>query len=165
MHFKFEHDFDIDPNGFWDLFFNEEFNVVLYRELKTKDRKVLVNKEENGIVKRDVKLTPERDIPSVFKSLVGDMSYTERDVFDRAKSEMKVIIDPAFLRDRFQLNGLFTVRPLGEGRCHRVFEGDLKISVMLIGGKMEKFILDEMRVSYDTTAVVTRRWIADHKNK
>lgn len=162
MHFKFEHDFDIDPNGFWEMFFDEAYNVELYRHLRTKERKVLEQKEEGGVLRRTAKVTPERDIPSLFKSFVSDMSYTERDVFERAKSEMKVAIEPGMMRDRLQMGGLFSVRPAGAG-CRRTFEGDVKISVPLIGGKMEKFMIDEIRTSYDQAAEATRGWIARKK--
>ena len=39
---------------------------------------------------------------------------------------MDVKIDPAVMRDRFQLSGVFAVTPLGPGRCRREFSGEIK---------------------------------------
>ena len=165
MHFKFEHDFDIDPTGFWAMFFDEEYNAELYRHLKTRDRKVLEQVETEGVLKRAAQNSrPSAKSPLFSRSFVSDLSYVERDTFERAKSEMKVVIETPMLKNRLQFSGLFTVRPLGEGRCRRCFEGDVKVSVPLLGGKMEKHLLDEVRTSYDTAAEMTRGWVAKNKS-
>ena len=163
MHFRFEHDFDTDPKDYWDLFFSEDYNLDLYKQLKMRDRQVIEQKEEGGILRRVVKLTPDEEIPAVFQSVVKDMSYTERNVFDRSRSSMEVTVEPAMMKNKFELRATYSVRPAGPGRSTRVFEGDVKISVMIIGGQMEKFMVERLRTSYETAARVTRQWIAQRK--
>ena len=42
----------------------------------------------------------------MFKSVIGDLSYTEKDVFDRARSSMQVAVEPALMKDRFDMRGV-----------------------------------------------------------
>ena len=163
MHFRFEHDFDIEPAPYWDLFFSEDYNVDLYRQLKMKDRVVLEQREDGNLLKRSVRFSPEEEIPAVFRSVIKDLGYTERDVFDRARSSMEVVIEPELMKSKFDFRGVYSVRPSGPGKCKRLFEGDIKVSIMLIGGQIEKYMIDRLRTSYDIAADVTRRWIEKKK--
>jgi hypothetical protein len=162
-HFKFEHDFDIDVKDYWDLFFSEEYNVDLYKELKMKERTKLEQTDDGKTLRRATRLTPSTKVPDIFKKVISDMSYTERNVFHRERSEMEVVVEPSMMKDKFDLRGIYSVRPLGEGRCRRKFEGDAKVSVFLVGGQIEKFMIEEIRKSYDVAANVTRRWIVERK--
>jgi hypothetical protein len=162
-HFKFEHDFDIDAKDYWDLFFADDYNEDLNRELKMRDRKVLEQKDDGKILKRVQKMSPADDIPQMFKSVVPDIGYTEHDTFYRDRSSMDVIIEPAAGKNKFDMRAVYKVQPLGPGKCRRTFEGDVKVNVMILGGQIEKFMVEKLRTSYETAAVVTRRWITKRK--
>jgi hypothetical protein len=67
-------------------------------------------------------------------------------------------------QDKFSMGGKYSVTPLdGGARCRREFKGEVKVTIPLIGGRVEKYMLDELRASYDTAAATTRRWIAKAK--
>ena len=162
-HFRFEHDFDIDPKEYWELFFADDYNVELYKRLRMKNRVVVEQTDDGKALRRVQKMTPETEIPGFLKSVVSDISYTERDAYFRDRSEMEVIIEPAMMKNKFDFRSVYSVKPLSAGKCRRVFEGDCKVSILIIGGQVEKFMVDEMRKSYDTAAVVTREFIARRK--
>lgn len=164
MHYKFEHDFDVDVATYWDIFFSESYNLELYRELNI-DRQHAEQNDDGKILRRRLRLAPRKEIPAVFRKVISDMGYTEIDTYDRAKSSMQVIIEPSLMKDRFDMRALYSVQPLGPGRCRRIFEGDVKVSIMLLGGQIEKFMIDEMRTSYETATRVTRRFIEQHKQQ
>jgi hypothetical protein len=163
MHFRFEHDFDIDAKDYWDLFFSEDFTKDLYTKIRMKDFRILEMRDDGKTLKRVVKLTPEKDVPAIFKSVIKDVGYTEHNLFHRDRSEMEVEIEPALMKNKFELRGTYAVKPLGPGRCRRSFEGDVKISIMILGGQIEKYTVDEMRASYEIATQVTREWIAKRK--
>src|SRR5262245_19177031 len=162
-HFGFAHDFDIDPKGYWEIFFDEAYNVELYKRTKIKGRTVTSQTDDGKTLRRTQRLTPEAELPGFIKSVISDVSYTEHDVFHRDRSRMEVVIEPAMMKNKFDFKAIYSVEPLGEGRCRRVFEGDAKVSVMLVGGQIEKYMVDEMRKSYDVAAKVTAEWIARRK--
>jgi hypothetical protein len=163
MHFRFEHDFDIDAKDYWDLFFAEDYTSDLYKAIQMKEWRILEMKDDGKTLKRVVKLSPERDIPAVFKKVIKGTGYTEHDLFHRDRSEMDVDIELDMMKEKFKLHGVYAVRPLGPGRCRRSFEGDANVSIMLIGGQIEKYIIDEMRTSYEVATQLTRRFIEKRK--
>lgn len=165
MQFRFIHDFDIDPTSFWEMFFSEAFEDELFRGLKMRSWKVLVRREEGSTLHRHVKLEPDIAIPSWATSVVKETGYTEIDLYSKAESKMDVRIEPAVMRDRFHLSGVFAVTPLGPGRCRREFSGEIRVSVPLLGGKIEKFMLDQIRDGYDQAARVTQAFIARRKSQ
>jgi hypothetical protein len=159
MHFSFSHDFDIDPEGFWKMFFSEPFENELFRRLKMRTHVVLERKDEGNQYRRKVKLEPEAEVPSWAQAVVRDTGYTEHDLLHRDRSVMDVTIEPALMKDRFHMSGSFKVTPLGPGRCRREFAGEVRVSVPLLGGKIEKFMVDKMREGYDVAAEFTREWL------
>ncbi len=163
MHFRIEHEFEIDAKAYWDLFFSSDYTEDLYRSLKMRDWEILEQQDDGKTLRRKVKMTPAQQVPAIFQSVIKDTGYTEHDVFHRERSSMDVTIEPAIMKNKFDMRGVYSVQPLGEGRCKRVWEGDVKVSVMLIGGQIEKYMVDEMKSSYDIATQVTRRWIDKRK--
>ena len=163
MNFSFVHEFDIDPQGFWDMFFSQPYEEELYKRLKMRSRTVLEHKDEGNIVRRTQRMEPELAVPSWASSVIKDTGYTEYDVLDKASSKMSVRIEPMLMKERFQMTSTFTVTALGPGRCRREFAGDIKISVPLLGGKIEKLMIEQLREAYDTAAQVTREWLSKKK--
>jgi hypothetical protein len=160
MNFVFVHDFDIDPDGFWQLFFSDAYEKALFRRLKMQSYRVLERHDEGNRYRRLLELVPEMEFPSWAKAVVRETGYREHDLFYRDRSVMDVTIEPAILKDRFYLAGVFKVTALGAGRCRREFSGEIRLPVPLIGGKIEKFLVERMREGYDAAAALTREWIA-----
>ncbi len=163
MHFRYEHEFEIDAGPYWDLFFDDEYVADLFRRLKMKEFRILEKKDDGKTLHRVVRLLPSIEVPQIFRSVISDMSYTEHDLFDRARSAMEVRIEPALLKNKFDFKGVYSVQPLGPGRCRRVFEGDCKVSILLLGGQIEKYMVEQVKVSYNVAARVTAEWIAKRK--
>jgi hypothetical protein len=164
MNFSFVHDFDLDPQTYWKLFLSEEFNEELFRELKMKSRSVLKQTDDGKLFHRVQKMEPSTKLPGFLESMVKDTGYTEIDTLDWQRSAMEIVIEPAMLKERFVMRGMYSVTPLDSGaRCRREFKGDVKVSMALIGGKVEKFMLEELRSAYEVAARVTRQWIAEKK--
>jgi hypothetical protein len=165
MQFNFAHDFDIDPKSYWKLFLSDEFNEDLFRELKMKNRIVVSQADDGKTFHRVQKMEPSTQIPSFLQSMIKETGYTEIDTLEWDKSTMKVVIETAMFKDRFHMSGLYVVSPLGEGqRCRREFKGEVKVSMALIGGKIEKFLMEQLRDSYEVAARVTKKWVDKKKS-
>jgi len=163
MHYHIEHDFDIDPKGYWEIFFSDEYNVDLYAQLKMKDRQVIELKDDGNVMVRAQRLTPTTNLPAIFQKVISDQTYVERNRFDRARSQMEVVIEPAMLKNKFDMRAIYAVTPLDGGRCRRSFDGDVKVSIMLLGGQIEKYMVEQLKTSYEVATRVTRDWIAKKK--
>ena len=166
MNFSFVHEFDIDPAGYWKIFLSPEFNKDMFSELKMKEYKVVTQEDDGKHFHRVQTLEPSTPIPSFLQSVVKSTGYTEIDDLDWASNVMKVKIETQMFKDRFHMAGDYVVTPLDGGkRCRREFKGEVKVTMALIGGRIEKYMMEQLRDSYDIAARVTRRWIEQQKVK
>ena len=139
MNFSFVHEFDIDPKSYWKLFLSPEFSKDMFGELKMKEYKVLKVEDDGKRYHREQVLEPSTPIPGFLQSVVKSTGYTEIDDLDWERSVMRVKIETQMFKDRFQMAGDYIVTPLDGGkRCRREFKGEVKVTVPLIGGRIEK---------------------------
>ena len=165
MNFVFGHDFDIDVPTYWKIFLSPEFNEEMFlKDLRMKSYKVLERTDDGKKMHRVQKLEPSNPVPGFLQSIIPDTGYTEIDDLDFSTNTMKVKIETVMFRDKFSMSGDYVVIPLDGGkRCRREFRGVVKVSVPLVGGKIEKYMLEQIRDSYDVAARCTRRWIEKWK--
>lgn len=164
MNFSFVHEFDTDVKTYWKIFLSEPFNKEMFADLKMKDYKVLKQEDDGKHFIRVQSLEPSTPIPGFLQSIVKSAGYTEYDDLDWGTNVMKVRIETQMFKDRFSLHGDYIVSPLGDGkRCRREFRGEVKVSMALVGGKIEKYMMEQLRDSYEIAARVTRRWIDKEK--
>jgi hypothetical protein len=163
MKFSFAHEFDIDVKGYWEMFLSPEFTETLMTGLKMKNFKIVSKTDDGKTMRRALFAEPQVAIPGMFTKFIPSVAYTEHDTLDYATNVMKVVVEPETMKDKFDTKGDYIVTPLGEGRCKREFRGECKVSIMMIGGKMEQFTVDQMKTSYDEATRITREWIATHK--
>src|SRR3954469_8445639 len=109
QHYRFEHEFDIEPKAYWEMFFDENYNKELFTNLKI-TRNVILFKDDGSTIRREVKCTANKETPAAFNSVVSDMSYAEKNVFYRDRSEMEVVIEPAVMKNKFDLKALYSVK-------------------------------------------------------
>jgi hypothetical protein len=166
MNFSFQHEFDIDVAGYWKIFLlDADFNKEMFRQIRMKDYKVLEQTDDGKTFHRVQAMEPTTPIPGFLQSIIKSTGYTETDDLVWSTNVMNVKIEPAFMRERFQMEGKYSVTPIGDGkRCRREFKGEVKVSMPLVGGKIEKYMMEQMRDSYEIASRVTREWIAKTKS-
>src|SRR5678816_895593 len=141
MNFSFAHEFDIEPAGYWKTFLAPEFNKEMFADLNMKEYTVLEQTDDGKHFHRVQKCEPSTPIPGFLQSMVKSTGYTEIDDLDWATNVMKVKIITAMFKDKFDMHGDYSVQPLGDGkRVRREFRGEVKVSMALIGGKIEKYM-------------------------
>lgn len=163
MNFSIVHEFDTDVKSYWDTFLLPEFSAALMSGLKMKNYKVLERTDDGTTFKRIQSMEPQVAMPALFAKMIPDMSYTEFDTLVWSTNTMKIRIELASMKDKIKTHGDYMVTPLGEGRCRREFKGEVNVGIALIGGKAEKFVVEQMKESYEVATRITREWIASHK--
>jgi hypothetical protein len=159
-HFRIVAEFDTDPEPFWKIFFHEPYNTDLYQRIEVKENTLLYTKEDETTIKFSRRVIPKRDLPGVIKKIVGgDLGYTETSTFHKGKNLLEVKIEPSLMKEKTKIFGKYTITPIAPGKVRRVFEGDIDVSIPLVGGRVEKAIIEDMTKSYDVAAQVTREWI------
>jgi hypothetical protein len=164
MNFSFVHEFDTDVKTYWKIFLSPDFNKEMFAELKMQKYEVLKQTDDGKTFHREQALEPTTPIPGFLSSIVKSTGYTEIDDLDWATNVMKVKIETAMFKDKFKMSGDYAVTPIGDGkRVRREFRGEVKVGIALIGGKIEKYMMEQMRDSYEIAARVTRKWIEKEK--
>ncbi len=165
MRFRIEDPFDTDPRTYWDVFFSDAYNEGLWPaldmgwELRTFERE---GEGEDLVIRREQVLVPNRELPGFLRKFVqGALAYTERNVFRAKDSAMEVVTIPSVAADKLESHGVYRVEPAGAGRCVRIYEGEVRCTLPLVGGKVEKHLVAEIEDSYRKATDFTRRFLAE----
>jgi hypothetical protein len=162
--FSIVHEFDCDASTYWEIFWDEAFNVEQYARMKC-GRTMLKQEVQGELRLRDQEIAPDRSLPAPLDKLVpqGALRYVERGRFQQPKGPMQIDIEVPRLGDRFSLKSQYTVTEPTPGRCRREYSGECSLKMLLIGGIAEQVIVSNMKDTYETAAVVHREWIAKRK--
>ena len=166
MKYGVEDEFAVSAERYWEIFFSEEYNAALWPVLKVDwDLRRFEKKGEGKdlVIDREAELTPHRQPPKALQKLISTtIKYVEVNHYVAAKSEMSTNITPNFMADRITNKGVYRVVPVGDDRCKRVWEGICEAKIPLLGGKVEDFLVDQVKETYRTATEFTRKWIAEH---
>lgn len=158
-------EFFTSVDKYWDMFFSDEYNAALWDHLDIQREVLEFRREGEGedeVIHRVQKLTPRRDVPSALRKLVKDaIAYEERNVWRRKDSCMEVVTVPNFFADKFTAKGTYRIEPVDEGKVKRIWKASCECRVALVGGKVEKHVVEEVKRSYKATTIFTRKWIAE----
>ena len=157
--------FDTDPDTFWKLFFDEDYNEALFRDaIKAKERTVLSLEEKGDHIERRVRVTPDEQIPAAVQKIIGgDTTYIEHTTHRRGSNEAQVTVEmPAErLKSKFSFSSVIRVEPDGKG-IKRTLAGELKVKIPLMGGTIEKHVAEGIKRNDLKAAEYMRNWLATH---
>ena len=159
MHFRAAHTFALPLAEYEKLHFDEDFNTALCKATGLQ-RTLIERTVDAGKLRRAVKVSPDRQIPGPVAKVLGGarIEYTEHVdyTFGSGRGTWRTI--SSLLTDKVKSQGTLQFTERG-GQTERVIEGDVVVKIMLVGGTVEKFVVDDVRASYDRAAEFTRNWI------
>lgn len=166
IEYTIEDEFETNVDHYWNTFFSEAFNAALWKAIDIDWELLEFRREGEGemlVIHRRQRMTPRRNVPSVLQKLVkGAISYEERNRFERAKSLMTAATIPSFMSDRLDAKGNYSVIEAGPGRVKRIWKASVSCSVPLLGGQVEKSVVQEVQESYRKTTAFMREWLKTH---
>lgn len=163
--FTLTHEINCGQERFWELFFDTEFNVALFKKgLGFPEFDVLsFDKADDGTVKRKVRGRPKMNAPAAVQKLLGDsFSYEETGTFDPKTQVWKWEMIPSTLASKLRNEGTVKVESAGEGKVRRVATIEVEAKVFGVGGLLESTTEKEMRNGWDRSAEFFNNWIRDH---
>lgn len=167
MRYTIRHSYEIDPDGFWAMFFDEAYNQALFaRHLGFHVYRVLeLDRREDGTIMRRTECAPPVEVPAVVRKVIGDStSYVEEGRFDPKARTFTVDVKPKVGADRIKTRVVIRVEPRGEKRVERIAEIDNTVSVFGVGKVVEAFIEKQTRATYEASDAFTKRWIAGERS-
>lgn len=166
MKYTIEDEFDVSAQRYWEVFFDPEFNKAQWAYLNIEHEPLEFEKTGEGDdlkIVRVQRLTPHREVPAIIAKFVkGAITYTERNEFTARTNSMKTVSKSNFMADKIDNHGIYRLEVLGPKRVKRVWEGECNVNIPLVGGKIEKILVDEVRESYRKATEITRKWHQEH---
>lgn len=99
---------------------------------------------------------PARKIPAYIRPLLGGgLECHEIVSWDKATDRLEIDVHPAVLGGRSRVRATVTVVADGTSTV-RTYAGQVTVEVRLIGGRVEKSIVEEMTRTMDAAAAATR---------
>lgn len=160
--FTLVHEIATDVDGFWQAFFDKDYNVALYSEgLHFPKYEVLSFEETDKEIRRKVRVTPKLDVPGPIAKLLGDgFAYMEEGTFDRAAKIWRWQNVPS---DKLLTKGTIRAEAAGEGKCRRIGDFTVEGKIFGLGGMLESTLEKNLRNGWDKSASFLSAWAAKKK--
>lgn len=149
-----------DPDAVFSIYFDPEHQVEQDRRAEVSKREVLEDKDEGDVRRRTARVYPRRQLPAVIRPfLKGDLSYDESIVWHKRDHRIEFDIRPRLLDGKAQILATYRLAQRGPGQVHRLYDGQVTVSVRLIGGRVEKAIVEDLERSLTLTAGCTQEYL------
>jgi hypothetical protein len=128
-------------------------------------RPTLVHRVEAGdLVHHWVKYAFVGDLNAAVRRVVDParLTWVEESTLDRRTHETTWRIVPDHYRNLLRSSGTFRLEPVEAGGTRRVAEAELKVTVPLVGGKVEQAIVSGLREHAALEVEVVDDWLRDH---
>jgi hypothetical protein len=159
--FHFEYHFRArDPDAVLAVYFNPAHQDEQDRRVEVAKRETLEDRDEGDIRYRTARVYPRRQLPVVIRPLIkGDLSYDEVIVWHKREHRIEFDIRPRLLDGKAQILATYRLVQLGPGQVLRTYDGQASVSVRLIGGRVEKAIIEDLEKSLLATAGCTQDYL------
>jgi hypothetical protein len=160
--FRFEHEFrDATPREIFEIYFDPENLAEQDRIADIERRELVEEKETPEQLERTYRVYPRKQPPAVAKPFLDDgtLLYVEKLVWKKAEDRIEFDIRPSVAGGRAHIGATYRVAPVGPGRVRRVYEGKATVKIPLVGGRVERGIVDELEASLKRTAQCTQEWL------
>lgn len=154
------HTFACSPAEYWALVWDDAFDRSVNEAAEvTKD--VLEDRVEGSERVVVSKTVPKRTLPAAVAAVVGTdrITYLQTTRYDAKAGRMTWEVVPSVFSDKISAKGYMEVvaHPTG---CERVVDGTIEVRVMMVGGRIERAIVEDVERSYHKAAEAARKWLA-----
>jgi hypothetical protein len=160
MNFDVQHSFaGITAADYERLYVDETFNAELCAYLKL-DRELLLLKEDQGQVERQVRVTPDREIPAPAAKVMGSsrISYVETLTYTLGSGRGQWSTASSVLPDKIESFGNLAITQVGNAVVRRV-TGQITVRIFGLGKVVERFIVADVVRSYAEAARFTEAYV------
>ena len=164
MRFEIRQRFPAPVDEVVELFTDPAFYPTLVGLPKISVPEVVDHRRTGDTVRIDLRQRYTGDLPSAALAVIDPdkLSWVQQLEFVLGASSATSVLVPDHYGDRFRCSGRYTFTTEGEGGSVRVLEGDVKIKMLLVGGKVEGALVSGLREHAEAEAMlVTERLVGD----
>lgn len=160
MQFRISHRFPVSPRAYWDGTRDPDLDQRM-ADAGEIDVQVLERRRDGPRLLERLRVSPRKELPGLAQRALGTARFTYVQVVesddDRMGTTWQVL--PDVLPDKVTCRGTARVVE-APGGCERIIDGEITVAVPLVGGSIEKVVLEQLEKSYDRAAEVIRRHLA-----
>jgi hypothetical protein len=159
--FHFEYLFRArDPDAVFTVYFDPEHQAEQDRRVEVMKRETVEDTDGAATRRRVCRVSPRRQLPAVVRPFIkGDLSYDETIVWHKATHRIEFDIRPNILDGKAQILATYQLHPGTPGQVRRTYDGRATVEVRLIGGRIEKAIIEDLERSLTVTAGCTQEYL------
>ncbi len=163
MRFEVHHRFKCSAERLWTIIMDTAYQAQVDQAARL-TRTVVEDRQTADGPRRSVRFEPEATLPAAAQRALGTkkLVYLQEQRWRERDLSMKWRVVVEALPDRVRCSGDFKVSPRAGGECERRVTGEVVVNIPLLGARIERRIVDELKDSYGRTADVTRSWITQH---
>lgn len=160
MHFHQELEYDAPPAEVYAMLSDPAFREAVCEAGDSVRHDVSITPDGEGMRVAVDQVQPAAGIPSFARKIVGD----EIDVQQREQwsSPTDATLEVSIPGKPGHLTGSITLRERGAGTVETV-DADIKVSIPMVGGKLEKLIADLLGSALRSEHRVGRSWLAGER--
>ena len=160
--FCFEHVFRAPSVGtLVHAYFDPDHLATQDKHAQLCDRVVVESHETEAMRKCTWRVASQRQLPMIARPFVsgGRLSFLETMSWNRANDAVEMTIVPEILGGRVQIAGTYELTQIGENQIRRIYKGTITAALKLVGGKIERGILEEFTENMPAMAACTQGWL------
>ncbi len=167
MRFDAEQRFDAEVEHLLGLFTDPDFYATLTGLPKISAPELLDHRASGDKVHISYRQRYTGDLPAAAQTMIDPhkISWIEVVVFDLTAATAATHLKPDHYADRFSCRGQYTFSDLGRGRSSRRLDGDLKIRVPLVGGRVEAALISGLKEHADAERDLIEARLVAHAAK
>lgn len=163
MKIDIRHDFPCDCETYWRSF-NDPAFIARMESLTNMERTVLSEETlEDGTVKRLQRFQTQVTLPGPAAAAIGvkQLFYDQESITDAARFHVAWRVIPPAVPDKIKASGTLVVQATPTG-CTRIVEGDVRVTIPMMGKRIEKMVVEMLGKSYDASARLRMKWLEDN---
>lgn len=162
--FTVSHEINCNPETFWRVFFDKDFNNTLYKDaLQFPAFQITAQQETDTSITRKVSGQPKMDMPGPVQKLIGSgFSYTEDGTFDKATKVWRWKMTPSTMADKLRNEGTMRIEPVGSDKVRRIAEITIEAKIFGIGGLIESSSEKQLREGWEKSAHFMNDYLKKH---
>lgn len=160
--FAFEHVFRVPSvSALVDAYFDTDHSVTQDKVAQLADRAVVESHETDALRKVTWRVTSTRQLPAIARPFVkgGRLSFVETMTWNRMTNAVEMSVVPEILGGRVQVTGTYDLSQIGDGQVRRLYKGTITAALPLVGGKVERGILESFTENMPAMSACTQGWL------
>lgn len=162
MNFALHHRFDHPVDRVWSTLLDPAY-ILAASKLSDIEKVVERDEERDGKQFVRTRCTSPRELPLMMRKAIKSdkLVYHLEEVRDHANHTLQWRVIPAALASKVKAEGSYTLRATPNG-CERLVKGEVRVTIPIVGSKIETGIGRELKTGYEKAAELTRTWLEEN---